>query len=94
MTEAEFWASTPYLTRLVLEAAGERESLANRRELYGAWHAAGFARIKRMPRLDRVLRGNAKPKPMSEDHMLRMAEGFVRKVGGADLRTMEAKGNG
>lgn len=89
MTDAEFWRSTPYLTRLFVEAAGERERLAFGREMFGAWHAGAFFRIKRMPSLEKAMRGldsKGPPKRMTPDEMLKVIEQWNAAYGGRDLR--------
>jgi hypothetical protein len=88
MGEAEFWRSTPFFTRLKIEAASERHVLDYRRSMWAAWHAGAFARVKKMPSLNDALRGvdRGKRKTMSADELLQAFEMINVRSGGEDLR--------
>ena len=90
MTDAEFWRSTPYLTRLFVEAAAERERRAYGRVMFAAWYAGAFFRVRRMPPLRKVMRpfeGRGAPaRRMSPEEMLAIVEGWNAANGGRDLR--------
>lgn len=89
MTDGQFWRSTPYLTRIFIEQAGERERLSLKREMFNAWYAGAFFRIKRMPSLENVMRGldgNKLVKRMTPDEMLKVIEDWNRALGGDDKR--------
>lgn len=63
---AEFWESTPYATRVYLEAWGERESAAHERVIVGAFHAAYFARFEKLGPKDLEKALGRKPKPTQQ----------------------------
>lgn len=90
VTDAEFWASTPYLTRLAVEAASERVKDGYRRALIAAYHVALWQRSKRMPPLRRVLKGleprRGPPRRMSPADMLKQIELWNAAFGGRDNR--------
>lgn len=90
MTEAEFWRSTPFLTGRTVKAYHRRAMLAFQCAMFGAWHAAGFARVQRMPPLAQVMRpfeAGARPaRQQTPDEMLAIAESMVLAMGGQDLR--------
>jgi len=72
-------------------AAGvkRRNEMEWRRALYGAWHAAHFARQKKIPDLDRLMRkiGKLPPAPKkTPEQLLRIAEMLNAAFGGADHR--------
>lgn len=55
MSEAEFWASTPYLTKLAVEAHVSRQQHVHALSLFTAWHVAALSRQKRLPDLKKLL---------------------------------------
>ncbi|WP_395674700.1 hypothetical protein [Inquilinus sp.] len=72
-------------------AAGvrRRDEMEWRRALFGAWHAAQFARAKKIPGLDKLMRriGKLKPAPRkTPEQLLRIAEMLNAAFGGADHR--------
>lgn len=89
MSEGEFWKSTPFQTRLFIEAAAERERLAYRRAIWAAWHMAAFERSKRMPKLSQVMQQVERKKPTtrkSPAQLLAMIVDMNAAFGGKDLR--------
>lgn len=90
LTDAQFWVSTPYLTRLKLEAHADNQRDGYRLALWTAWHTAAFARPKRMPGLSGLLRGidraGRAPQRMTEAEMVQRIEIINAALGGADLR--------
>ena len=63
---AEFWESTPYATRVFLEAWGERERAESERVIVGAFHAAYFARFEKLGPRDLEKAMDRKPKPVKQ----------------------------
>lgn len=90
MSDAEFWQSTPYLTRIHVECAVERERMAYHRTMFAVWHGAAWGRIKRMPPLSKALHGftpkRGRPKRMTPDEMLAQIELWNVAFGGKDRR--------
>lgn len=88
MAEEVFWRSTPFQTRLFIEAANSRNSLETQRAMWAAWHAAAFSRVKKMPSLEEALRAidGRKRKTMTPDEMLQAFELINIRSGGKDLR--------
>lgn len=54
----EFWDMTPAETLMALEAAAKRTEMEQRRLAWLAWHIAALQRAKRIPDLNRLLRGH------------------------------------
>lgn len=91
LTPGEFWTATPYETRLRNEAAVERQRADYRLALWGAWHTAGFSRVKRMPRLDHMLRRMSRRRtmPQSPDEVWAAFVRLNSALGGEDRRNAE-----
>lgn len=54
----EFWDMTPAETLMALRAAAQRAEMKQRRLAWLAWHIAALQRTKRLPSLERLLRGH------------------------------------
>jgi len=54
----EFWDMTTAETLAALEAAAKRTELEQQRLAWLAWHIAALQRAKRIPDLNRLLRGH------------------------------------
>lgn len=60
---AEFWESTPYATRIYLDAWAERERLNFERAVTGAFYTAYFTRFEKLGPKDLEKALGRKPKP-------------------------------
>lgn len=87
MSLSEFWALTPYQTRLYVQAHGQRQQLEYRRALWAAWHIEAFQRIKQLPKLDDLLsRFAGKPVTRkSGQEILDAVRAMNAAAGGKDL---------
>lgn len=63
----EFWKLTPYEFNLMIEGFLAREERKINDILYLAWHVEAFARAKRLPKLQTLLK---KRKPKSQKQLL------------------------
>ena len=54
----EFWDMTTAETLMALQAAAKRAEMEQRRLAWLAWHIAALQRTKRIPDLNRLLRGH------------------------------------
>jgi len=89
MSDSEFWQSTPYLTKLFVEGAVERERRGYQTAMFTAWHSGLYFRIKRMPPLSKAmqaLEGPQKTRRMSQEEMLSVIEQWTVAFGGEDRR--------
>lgn len=68
------------------EGAGEAESDAWKCSLWQAWHAAAFARAKKLPDLKRLLDRIGPRRKHSWRETLRQVEVLNLALGGRDLR--------
>lgn len=70
-------------------AAGRvrRDLMEWRRALFTAWHSGYFNRVKRMPRLKRLMERLGGPPPArSPEELLKLALAINRQLGGTDRR--------
>jgi len=63
----EFWKLTPYEFNLMIDGFLAREERKTNDILYLAWHVEAFARAKRLPKLQSLLK---KRKPKSQNQTL------------------------
>lgn len=82
MTPREFWA--------VARGHYLAENRRLQAEVAAHWYGAGFQRYKRLPDLNKVLRGlqeaGKPPKPMTSERARQIAEQMTRMYGGKDVR--------
>ena len=73
-----FWDLTPYELGLMFEGYAEKKAEHIKELLYLAWHIEAFARQKRLPKLEKVLRETNKmkkqSKQMSETELIGIAK--------------------
>lgn len=67
----EFWRLTPYEFNLMAESFVAREERKTNDLLYHAWHIEAFARAKKLPKLETLLK---KRKPKSQKKVLTKEE--------------------
>lgn len=92
MTAAEFWKSTPYLTRLYCQVEAKRDLNRCRHDVLTGFFAERFAREKRLS--GDVLQKQLKhfggeprrTRRQTPAEMLKVAESIVAAFGGRDLR--------
>jgi len=67
----EFWSLTPYEFNLTIDGFLAKEERKNNDIIYLAWHVEAFARAKRLPKLQTLLK---KRKPKSQNQTLTKEE--------------------
>lgn len=88
MKPAEFWSLTPYESAIWCRQATEREGTAYKIAVFGAWHSAVFARQKKVPNLEKIMRrfDRSEPvKPQSAASLLAKVRALNAAFGGRDL---------
>lgn len=78
---------------MLSKGRAKADDIAWMREISGAWYAAAFGRMKKMPLLADVLRRIARRKggAQTPEQMLAAAKGIVAALGGKDLRKRKDK---
>jgi len=89
----QFWALT-YAEFIAMARGFHRRQVARANEiLYGAWHTELFARYKKLPDLDDILRDPSdKPKkkePQTTETMMTMAKMLTAAFGGDVVEVVE-----
>lgn len=78
---SEFWNMTPYEFFILVEGYTEREEERSKELIIQAYYTEAFARMKKLPKLEKIL-NSTKPKKQTDEEMLRVVEELNKRLGG------------
>lgn len=78
----EFWNMTPYEFFILVEAYTENEEERSKELIIQAYYTEAFARMKKLPKLDKILNSTKPKKKQTAEEMLRVVEELNRRLGG------------
>ena len=78
----EFWNMTPYEFFILVEAYTEDEEERSKELIIQAYYTEAFARMKKLPKLEKILNSTKPKKKQTDEEMLRVVEELNRKLGG------------
>lgn len=78
----EFWNMTPYEFFILVEAYTEDEEERSKELIIQAYYTESFARMKKLPKLDKILKSTKPKRKQTDEEMLRVVEELNRKLGG------------
>lgn len=78
----EFWNMTPYEFFILVEAYTENEEERSKELIIQAYYTEAFARMKKLPKLDKILKSTKPKRKQTDEEMLRVVEELNRKLGG------------
>jgi len=80
----EFWEYTPYELDLLIKKYIDDEKMKNKYMIAQAWHTESFSRMKKLPKLNRVLESMDKKnsEPMTPESMLEEIKRINAQFGG------------
>lgn len=73
---------TPYEFFVLVEAYTENEEERSKELIIQAYYTEAFARIKKLPKLEKILNSTKPKKKQTDEEMLRVVEELNRKLGG------------
>lgn len=79
---SEFWNLTPYEFFILVEAYTENEEERSKELIIQAYYTEAFARMKKLPKLDKILNSTKSKRKQTDEEMLRVVEELNRKLGG------------
>ena len=80
----EFWNMTPYEFFILVEAYIENEEERSKELIIQAYYTEAFARIRKLPKLEKIL-NSTKPKKQTDEEMLRAVEELNKRLGGETI---------
>lgn len=78
----EFWNMTPYEFFILVEAYIENEEERSKELIIQAYYTEAFARMKKLPKLEKILNSTKSKKKQTDEEMLRVVEELNRRLGG------------
>lgn len=78
----EFWNMTPYEFFILVEGYTEREEERSKGLIAQAYYTEAFARMKKLPKLEKILNASKPKKKQTDEEMLRVVEELNRRLGG------------
>ncbi|MDB1924058.1 hypothetical protein PMY56_13645 [Clostridium tertium] len=78
----DFWSMTPYEFFILVESYIETEEERSKELIVQAYYAEAFARMKKLPKLEKILNTTKPKKKQSDEDMLRVVEELNRRLGG------------
>ena len=78
----EFWKMTPYEFFILVESYTEREEERGKELIIQAYYTEAFARMKKLPKLEKILNSTKPKRKQTDEEMLRVVEGLNKKLGG------------
>lgn len=91
MSVTEFWDLTPAETLAAIDAAVWRAEQAQQRDVALAWYVAGLQRTKRLPKLQSLLVGLTRAKPLTGEELARRRQEFERARANVDVAKLAEK---
>lgn len=73
---------TPYEFFILIEAYTENEEERSKELIIQAYYTETFRRMKKLPKLEKILKSNKPKKKQTDEEMLRIVEELNRKLGG------------
>jgi len=74
-----------------MEGRRQANEVAEDRLISGAWYGEAFARMKRLPALDKVLRGGKSDEPQTPDDMLAVMQSIQAAGGDVSIELVDEK---
>ncbi len=78
----EFWNMTPYEFFILVEAYTENEEERSKELIIQAYYTETFARMKKLPKIEKILNSTKPRKKQTAEEMLRVVEELNRRLGG------------
>lgn len=78
----EFWNMTPYEFFILVEGYTEREEERSKELIAQAYYTEAFSRMKKLPKLEKILNASKPKKKQTDEEMLRVVEELNRRLGG------------
>ena len=79
---SEFWNMTPYEFFILVESYTEREEERGKELIIQAYYTEAFARMKKLPKLEKILNSTKPKRKQTDEEMLRIVEKLNKKLGG------------
>lgn len=86
-----FWRVTPLRFSVIMDGRRQANEAAEDGRIAGAWYAEAFARMKRLPSLDKVLRGGKSDEPQTPDDMLAVMQAIQAAGGSVSIELVDEK---
>lgn len=74
-----------------MEGRRQANEVAEDRLISGAWYTEAFARMRRLPALDKVLRGGKSDEPQTPDDMLAVMQSIQAAGGDVSIELVDEK---
>ena len=78
----EFWKMTPYEFFILVETYIETEEERSKELIIQAYYTETFARMKKLPKLEKILNSTKPKKKQTDEEMLRVIEELNKRLGG------------
>ena len=77
---------TPYEFFILVEAYTEREEERSKELIIQAYYTETFARMKKLPKLEKILNSTKPKKKQTDEEMLRVVEELNKRLGGEVIK--------
>lgn len=84
MNLIDFWEMTPKEFLLCIEAFEETEKQRAKELIVQAYYTEAFARMKKLPKLEKLLEDRKEKKVQTDEEMYKMVELLNARFGGVD----------